>query len=283
MDYLRTHEIISTLRDAATLDNDFCIGNVETHSALTHPFTVHDYGFVICLSGEATGSIDLMPYSLRQTMMAVHIPGQLIEQHSISSDFNAIFVSMTSAFVRNMGLPYNFQFDRLVRDNPVLHLSPPHFEAMTTYCKMAKALLCANHPFRRETLCHLTCAFFYGVGSYFYQLSTRTNLTNEEDIARRFMNVLKENYKTERKVSFYAHKLSITSGYLSTIIKAVCGKSPTQLIDEFVAKEACAQLKCTSRTIQQISLDLNFASQSFFGKYFKRIVGCSPMAYRQKG
>lgn len=61
------------------------------------------------------------------------------------------------------------------------------------------------------------------------------------------------------------------------------GKSPTQLIEELIAKEACAQLKCTSRTIQQISNDLNLPSQSFFGKYFKRGVGYSPATYKERG
>lgn len=62
-----------------------------------------------------------------------------------------------------------------------------------------------------------------------------------------------------------------------------CGKSPTQLIEELIAKEACAQLKCTSHTIQQVSNDLNFPSQSFVGKYFKRVVGCSPATYKERG
>jgi AraC-like DNA-binding protein len=34
-------------------------------------------------------------------------------------------------------------------------------------------------------------------------------------------------------------------------------------------------------TIQQISDELGFPSQSVFGKYFKRVEGISPKAYRQ--
>jgi hypothetical protein len=34
-------------------------------------------------------------------------------------------------------------------------------------------------------------------------------------------------------------------------------------------------------TIQQISDELNFPSQSFFGKYFKRCEGVSPKEYRE--
>ncbi|KAA6314445.1 hypothetical protein EZS27_034938 [termite gut metagenome] len=45
--------------------------------------------------------------------------------------------------------------------------------------------------------------------------------------------------------------------------------------------EAKALLKSTNMTIQQISDELNFPSQSFFGKYFKRQVGVSPKEYKK--
>jgi AraC-like DNA-binding protein len=34
-------------------------------------------------------------------------------------------------------------------------------------------------------------------------------------------------------------------------------------------------------TIQQISDELNFSSQTFFGKFFKRLVAMSPKEYRK--
>ncbi|MDR1543003.1 MAG: helix-turn-helix domain-containing protein [Prevotellaceae bacterium] len=46
--------------------------------------------------------------------------------------------------------------------------------------------------------------------------------------------------------------------------------------------EAKALLKSTNMTIQQISDYLNFPSQSFFGKYFKRVEGISPREYKKK-
>ncbi|MGN0231747.1 MAG: helix-turn-helix domain-containing protein [Muribaculaceae bacterium] len=283
MDNLNTNIIATGIDDTAILGKEFCVGKVSSHSAISHPFIMCDYGCVICMSGEASGSIDMIPYIIRPSMMVVHVPGQLIVHQGISDDFEAIFVSMTSAFVIGLGLPYSFQIDTLVRDNPVLHLQPQHMEAMISYCKMAKALLNADHPYQRETLRHLTCAFFYGIGRYLYQMSGNTSMSNEEDITWRFMKELKANYRHERKVRFYADRLNISAGYLSTVIRNVSGKTPTELIEEYVVKEACAQLKSTSRTVQQISNDLNFASQSFFGKYFKRVMGCSPLAYRENG
>jgi AraC-like DNA-binding protein len=49
-----------------------------------------------------------------------------------------------------------------------------------------------------------------------------------------------------------------------------------------VVLDAKTQLCTTERTVKQIAYDLNFPSQSFFGKYFSRIVGLSPAAYRRR-
>jgi methylphosphotriester-DNA--protein-cysteine methyltransferase len=46
-------------------------------------------------------------------------------------------------------------------------------------------------------------------------------------------------------------------------------------------QEDKALLQSTNMTILQISDELNFPSQSFFGKYFKRLTGMSPKSYRE--
>ena len=43
-----------------------------------------------------------------------------------------------------------------------------------------------------------------------------------------------------------------------------------------------AQLLSTKQTILEISESLGVSSQSFFGKYFKRVKGVSPKEYRAK-
>ena len=73
-----------------------------------------------------------------------------------------------------------------------------------------------------------------------------------------------------------------TPKHLSEVIKRVSQKSANSLIDGYVCLEARALLKSTDMTIQQISDELNFPSQSYFGKYFKRLTGISPKEYREK-
>jgi len=88
-------------------------------------------------------------------------------------------------------------------------------------------------------------------------------------------------YKKERSVSFYAGKLYVTPKYLSSLVKAVSGKTAGEWIAEIVVLESKVLLKSSSKSIQEISVELNFANQSFFGKYFKQHTGMSPYAYKK--
>ena len=51
-------------------------------------------------------------------------------------------------------------------------------------------------------------------------------------------------------------------------------------IERLVVLEAQVMLKSSNLNIQQISDELNFKSQSFFGKYFKKFTGMSPKEFR---
>ena len=90
------------------------------------------------------------------------------------------------------------------------------------------------------------------------------------------------NFVKERSVIFYADQLFLTPKHLSRVIKEVSGRSAGEWIDEQVILEAKARLKTSSLTVQEISDQLGFPNQSFFGKYFKRHVGMSPSDYRKK-
>ena len=95
-----------------------------------------------------------------------------------------------------------------------------------------------------------------------------------------FYSHLIANHKESREVGFYAKKLCITPKYLSSSVKETTGKSAFEWINNYVILEAKSMLKVSEKTIQEISVDLNFPNQSFLGKYFKQQVGMTPGKYR---
>lgn len=96
----------------------------------------------------------------------------------------------------------------------------------------------------------------------------------------RFVSLLSDNYTRSHDVQYYASSLSISSRYLSQITAKICGRSPKQIIDDYLIQESLLLLTTTSLTIQQISNQLGFSSQNIFAKFFRAKRGCSPSAYR---
>lgn len=104
--------------------------------------------------------------------------------------------------------------------------------------------------------------------------------SRKEEICQKFVQLVIENYMTERRAQFYADKLGISLQHLSTTVKQVTGRNVLEIISHVVITDVKARLKSTDMTIQEIAYSLNFPSASFFGKYFKRHIGMSPLEYR---
>ena len=101
------------------------------------------------------------------------------------------------------------------------------------------------------------------------------------NLYNQFMTLLSEHYTKAHDVSFYAVHLSISTRYLWQITNTICGRSPKQVIDDYLVQECEQLLSSTSLTIQQISQQLGFTSQIAFAKFFKAKKKISPTVYRE--
>lgn len=111
--------------------------------------------------------------------------------------------------------------------------------------------------------------------------SSQPRSLQPHNLYNQFMTLLSEHYKTAHDVSFYAVQLSISTRYLSQITNTVCGRSPKQVIDDYLLQECEKLLSSTSLTIQQISQKLGFTSQIAFAKFFKAKKKIAPTVYRE--
>ncbi|MDR1880040.1 MAG: AraC family transcriptional regulator [Tannerellaceae bacterium] len=181
-----------------------------------------------------------------------------------------------------MGIQERLPLRFSVNNDPYIPLNAEELEAMTTYYTMLqRAIRIKDHPYRMEIAKHLTMVFFYGAGHTFHKLSENKEQSRQDMLVENFLNLVQAHYREQRGLEFYADKLCLTPKHLSKVVKETSGTSASDWIDNHVALEAKALLKSTNMTIQQISDELNFPSQSFFGKYFKRIVGVAPKEYKR--
>lgn len=108
----------------------------------------------------------------------------------------------------------------------------------------------------------------------------RVYVSHQEDLFFQFMKLLSDHITSERSVTYYASQLCITPKYLSTVVKLVSGKTPTDWIKEKLIDEMKYRLCHSQATIKEIAFQLHFPNNSFFEKYFKAATGVSPTRYR---
>lgn len=101
------------------------------------------------------------------------------------------------------------------------------------------------------------------------------------DIFDRFLQLVNNHSQRERQLAFYAEKICVTERYLCTVIRQTSGITAKEWIDKAVVNYAKVMLRHSNKQITEISEALNFPNPSFFCKYFKRLTGCTPQAYRQ--
>lgn len=105
------------------------------------------------------------------------------------------------------------------------------------------------------------------------------SVSQQDNLYRNFINLLNQNCTKERSVQFYAKELRITPKYLSAVSLQYSGKNASMWISEFVVEKAKNLLREQQYTIKEVSEILNFKSQGFFGRYFKRVSGMSPKSF----
>jgi len=249
-----------------------------------YPFKIDVAAAVICIKGSLECFINMQPIKAAAPCFVILLPDQILEHEFVSSDFSGKMIIMSKQFLQNL-LP-NAQ-DRLplflhVRDKPCIELNEEGLEGMITYYNMLKRIIRdKDNPHRIEVVRHLTLALFYGVRFNFHEQNSNNKLTHYEMLVEKFMHLVQTHYKQQRGLDFYADQLYLTPKHLSKVIKETTNKTANDWIDEYVILEAKALLKSTNMTAQQISEELNFSCQSFFGKYFKRHTGMSPREYKR--
>jgi len=97
----------------------------------------------------------------------------------------------------------------------------------------------------------------------------------------RFTQLIEAHYKTRHQVAWYASRLGITAAHLNVVCQALAGKSALRLIHERLLLEARRELIYTPRTVSTISDSLGFADPGYFTRFFKRVSGQSPKAFRR--
>ena len=255
-------------------------------SMFKHPSRMDAFAAIFCVSGEAEVQINLKKYVLKSGTIALHVPENIIQ---IKSSDNLIIYPfiISSEYIQKI----HFETKDLInlymaaKTLPVFPLEYSDIHILEKYYYLLESILQTDTNYKNKITIGIVTSFMYKIyeilvnklkeNEYKHKVPERCEIVFDDYIKE--LNLYKG---TKHSLSFFAERLNLTPNYLSGRVKEYTGRTAMEWIEDSVILEAKTMLKHTDLSIQEIAYKLNFPTQTFFGKNFKRITGMSPKQYK---
>lgn len=259
-------------------------GPVSDFVAASYPFKLTFTLVVFCLRGSMRVRLNLKEYVLAANDVLVTLPGYIGECLEMEAGTELVVMGFAgNQLIGDYQSSLNMAFRKFLVSTSLIHISQAEMdESMNLYRLMRAKLEQEDYAFKLEALEGYLQVFFYNgcqwMASHHCQ-SLKRGESRRQQLFEEFLELVEAHYAEQRSVGFYAGKLCLTPKYLSQAILKASGRYANDWIRDYVILEAKALLKSGRYTVQQVGDQLHFPNASFFGKYFKAAVGCTPRWY----
>lgn len=265
----------------------FDSGFISTHASV-FPLRIDALIIQLCINGHGRITIDLVDHNLEPGSIVVLQPKNYINLMDVDSDFESHIIACSKSIVDDVLPKLTDLLPLLLHhlSDPVTTLDLSKAKELDRYYLFLKEVVNQKPSLfhKNKMRCLLQAALFelMDIEQSSHNEDVPMRKSRKEEIMARFILTVREHFRTERQVAFYAKQLCITPKHLSAVVKSISGKTAGEWIENYVTMEAKVLLKTTDLPVQEIAVHLNFPNQSFFGKYFKHITGMSPTEFRRK-
>ena len=238
------------------------------------------------VKGNLKATINLTEFDVTAGDFVVLLPGGFLHISDMSDDLLISFEGYSSAFLKTV----NFwklisPIMQFVIKQPVLSLD----ERMGTFYRESFSIMTKASSFGQSFMTHsiaqsaLMVAIDMLSNAITHNLVKGTSVKNssrDQAIVGEFMQLALENYRTEHKISFYAHEASLTLSHFCNVISKTTGMTAQHIIMNLIIMDAKNQLRNSDAPVQEIAKILGFSSPTTFNRYFKTYTGFTPQEYR---
>lgn len=254
-----------------------------------HPVRSEKYFCVHVVRGILEISVGLYTYKISENQIFILLPGSVFQTVSVSPDMKFFGYSMSVGMADKLFMSVGFQ---LLKTEAICRSyigSEPQLqreERWELYRQIKFGLNSENYKFKNFILLRVCEILVLKDFSDYVEFQNRKEMpeqrTNSERILRDFLLLLEQHHQSERAIKFYASLMKLTPKYLSTSVKEASGKTCSKWIEDYVVLEAKILLKQGLLNVGEISRQLNFPTQSMFGRFFKQATGVTPRKYREE-
>lgn len=106
--------------------------------------------------------------------------------------------------------------------------------------------------------------------------SDKTIEDDKFNLIRQFNLEVERHFRKEHQVQFYAGLLNKSPKTISNVFSLYSKKTPTQIIQERIIREAKRFFYYTDKSVKEIANELGFAEVAHFSKFFKNCTSITP-------
>ena len=240
-----------------------------------------------CYSGSAVVEINYKKYNVTPRT-TIHLTYQdILMRVYVSTDFKGYCIAFSPGLLMAEFNKFEFNFISSLKRNCVICWN----EEYATYIEqLFKAVMLCDkfddEDLTKAIILNQYVCYIKLLKHYFQKNNMMDDIENDIISSKKeyfysFVRELFNHHRQSREVFFYANTLNISSNYLNEICQSICEHSAKEVIDYYLSSQLKFELNNTNKSIQELTEEYNFPNQSYFCRYYKRMIGETPSDTRK--
>ncbi|SKB64891.1 AraC-type DNA-binding protein [Soonwooa buanensis] len=246
------------------------------------PFRMNFFNVCLCLEGSTVVEIDNIKFTFQKNSLLTSSPNTTVRFISQSDNFKMKLLFFEKNFLlKNISNPFIVEKSSLFKNHSynIINLSDDKSTELIKLLNYLKEKSSSDSMYKDELSRTIIFNILLEIADFMDKNYDQNS--NPKTIYYQFCQLLQKHISKQKNVQFYADSLCISNKHLITIIKEASGKTPHQVMDEYLLKEAFSLLGNPDKNISEIAFQLNFSAVSSFGRFFKKQTNYSPVDYRK--
>jgi AraC family transcriptional activator of pobA len=241
---------------------------------------------ILCQKGKATIKINGNLFELDKNCLVILLPEAEFSFVQCDEKFETTCFSVSFELMseNNPDIGWGIKGYLFSKETPVVKLSKSDADVcLYNFKTLITKYQNLHHRFRMEVVIHQLQILVMDMWNIFSSEIEKRNVSVQKgNLFERFLQLVQQHCMENRAVEFYAKKMIITPKYLTEISKKASGKTPSEWIENYTTQHLIMLLQNNQLNFSEIAETLHFSSLSFFSRYVRKVLGCSPSQYRSR-
>lgn len=248
------------------------------------PYVTKYNAVIVCDSGESIAEVNLIKLHIKKHSRVLLNHVMVERMVSMSPDFHAWVLLVNDSFSLGVTMGIPTELIAALTHNPVRTVTDPNeWEMLLNFMRN----ICLYDQLSITQSVEMAAIIFRGIllleaGVELQRgkVPDHARYTMSDNYFRNFINLIEEHVKQEHEVAFYAEQLNITPKYLSEVCKIKGGHKAKEIISSILVTQIKRDILVSGKSMKQLAYEYGFADQSSLGKFFRKLAGQSPSAFK---